>query len=354
MIVDMVRNDLGRIAAFETVATDSLYHIEKYPNAFQMTSTVTAETGASIGQILTALFPGASITGAPKIETMKIIRKLETTPRNIYTGTIGFAGPGRKAQFNIAIRTVLIDHKNTVAEYGTGGGIVADSEKESEFLESRTKARVLFVQNPSFDLLETMLWTPAEGFFLLDYHLKRLQNSAAYFDFTCNTDHILAQLEATVPAGTGQPQKVRLLLNRNGSVRIESETLAPPGGKSVIRLCISECRIDAADPMLYHKTTDRRIYDSALKEKSDCDDVILINQYSEITETSICNLIIESDAGKFTPALQCGLLPGTFRAWLLDRKHVKEKVITLEDLFNCRKIFLINSVRKWQEAELVL
>ncbi|MCB0294853.1 MAG: chorismate-binding protein, partial [Calditrichaeota bacterium] len=143
MIVDMIRNDFGRIAATGSVTVPSAYDIERYPTAWQMTSTVTARSSASPAQILAALFPCASITGAPKARTMAIIGELETTPRKLYTGSIGFFSPQRRAQFNVAIRTVLIDRRSSRAEYGVGGGIVWDSAADEEFAETRTKAKVL-------------------------------------------------------------------------------------------------------------------------------------------------------------------------------------------------------------------
>ena len=167
MIVDMIRNDLGRIAEIGTVQVPELFKIEKYPTLFQMTSVVQAKTKASITEIFSALFPCASITGAPKVSTMRIISELEHTPRNIYTGSIGFIAPNRKAQFNVAIRTAVIDNETGLAEYGVGGGIVWDSTNTDEYDEALLKAQVLTMgAQQEFSLLETLLWTPKEGYFL--------------------------------------------------------------------------------------------------------------------------------------------------------------------------------------------
>jgi len=168
MIVDMVRNDLGRIARPETVEVTRLWELEKYPSLFQLTSTVEADTDAQLPEIFSALFPCASITGAPKIRSSEIIADLEPQPRGVYTGAIGFVGPHRQARFNVAIRTIQIDRKLDLARYGTGGGIVWESSAEDEWLECRTKGLVLKSAQPDFDLLETLLWTPSEGYLLLD------------------------------------------------------------------------------------------------------------------------------------------------------------------------------------------
>jgi len=183
MIVDMIRNDLGRIAKVGSVQVPELFTVEKYSTLWQMTSTVQAKTSASLTQIFSALYPCASITGAPKVSTMRIISELETTPRKIYTGSIGYIAPNRKAKFNVAIRTALIDRETQTAEYGVGGGIVWDSTSTDEYAEALLKARVLTDETPQFALLETILWTPEEGFFLREKHVARLLDSADYFDF---------------------------------------------------------------------------------------------------------------------------------------------------------------------------
>ncbi|MBM4427144.1 MAG: aminodeoxychorismate synthase component I, partial [Chloroflexi bacterium] len=184
MIVDMIRNDIGRIAEIGSVHVPELFTIEKYPTLFQMTSTVRAKTKASVTEIFSALFPCASITGAPKISTMNIIAELETNPRRIYCGSIGYIAPNRKARFNVAIRTALVDKQNSTAEYGLGGGIVWDSTSADEYSEALLKARVL--TNPpqkEFSLFETLLWTPEEGYFLLERHVARMEDSADYFQY---------------------------------------------------------------------------------------------------------------------------------------------------------------------------
>ena len=215
MIVDMMRNDLGRIARSGSVKVDHLWDIERYRTLFQMTSTCSAQTDASLGEILTALFPSASITGAPKVRTMELISSLESSPRGIYTGAIGRVGPGRQAEFNVAIRTIHIDHERRHAEYGTGGGIVWDSVAEEEYRECLTKALVVTAPAPDFSLLETLLWDPESGFALLDRHLNRLQDSAAYFDRPCDRTEVTRLLDEAA-GGSTSPLRLRLLLDRHG------------------------------------------------------------------------------------------------------------------------------------------
>ncbi len=183
MIVDMIRNDIGRVSEIGSVSVPRLFDIERYPTLLQMTSTVVGRSSANIADIMAALFPCASITGAPKVSTMQHIAALESDPRGIYTGCIGYIAPGRRAQFNVAIRTVMIDRSRATAEYGVGGGIVWGSEVEGEYEECQTKARILTERRPKFKLLESILWTPEDGYFLLEEHLTRLGDSAQYFGF---------------------------------------------------------------------------------------------------------------------------------------------------------------------------
>jgi para-aminobenzoate synthetase/4-amino-4-deoxychorismate lyase len=353
MIVDMTRNDLGRISEAGSVKVESLYDIEKYQTILQMTSSVKAKTSASLSIILKSLFPAASVTGAPKYKTTEIIANIESTPRKIYTGCIGFVMPGRRAQFNVAIRTVLIDRKLSQAEYGVGGGIVWDSDAKEEYEESHSKMKVLTEIFPQFDLLETMLWTPSKGFFLLDYHLKRLKNSAEYFGFSFNKDLIRKKLDEISSKYLDNSYKTRLILEKNGQIIITSDIIEKKQTESPVKLSISKTHVNSTDPLLYHKTTNRQLYERAKNQHNDSDDVILINERNEITETSIFNIVIKQNEKYFTPDLSCGLLPGTFRAWLLDQNKMHEKIIHVNDLKKCDEIFVINSVRQWQKAVLI-
>ncbi len=222
MIVNMMRNDLGRIARVGSVRVSDLFRVERYPTLWQMTSCVSAETRAPLAEIFAAMFPCASITGAPKANTMRIIAETEIAPRQVYTGSIGLIAPGRRARFNVAIRTVLVDKDRQLAEYGVGGGVVWDSTPEGEYAECLLKARILTAHRPEFSLLESMLWTPEGGFWLLEEHLRRLMGSADYFDFPCNAEEIRAALNVLASGLPPQPHKVRLLIDRAGLVATEA------------------------------------------------------------------------------------------------------------------------------------
>ncbi|MDP5016693.1 MAG: chorismate-binding protein, partial [Dolichospermum sp.] len=300
MIVDMIRNDMGRVANINTVKVPSLFNVEKYPTVWQMTSTVTATTTASISEIMGALFPCASITGAPKTRTMQIIRELENTPRRIYTGCIGFISPQRQAQFNVAIRTVLIDQENNQAEYGVGGGIVWDSVSSDEYQECQIKAQVLTLNQPDFSLLETILWQPDDGYFILDYHLQRLQDSAIYFDFHIDINSIIAQLHQLTESFLNQDYKIRLLLDSDGEIVCQTIALSAVNNQKMIKLGLCSTPVDSSNIFLYHKTTNRQVYEIAKAAFPDCDDVLLWNERGEITETCIGNIVVDLNGELFT------------------------------------------------------
>jgi para-aminobenzoate synthetase / 4-amino-4-deoxychorismate lyase len=346
----MVRNDMARIAQTGSVAVSGMFRVEKYPTVWQMTSTVQAKTSAGLQELLRGLFPAASITGAPKIRTMQIINSLESTPRQIYTGTIGMYGPGRKAQFNVAIRTLLIDKQSQAAEYGVGGGIVWDSEAGEEWEETRTKARILYEQPKPFDLLETMRWTPAEGWFLLDQHLARLSRSAEYFSYPYDQTKLIERLTGAAANFSAEAQRVRLRLSRDGQITLEAQPLLQGANPTCIAL--ARLPVNTSDRFLYHKTTRRERYQQALAEMPGSPDVLLWNERGEVTESTIANVIVDLDGRRVTPPVDSGLLPGTYRAWLLETQQVVEAVVRLEDLKRCDSIFLANAVRGMWEVKL--
>ncbi len=357
MIVDMVRNDIGRIARIGSVQVPELFTVEKYPTLWQMVSTVTGETSAGLSDICQALFPPASITGAPKPRTMQIIAGLETTPRQVYTGCIGYYSSARQAQFNVAIRTVLLDQTTGLLEYGVGGGITWDSLDSAEFEECQTKAKILTVQIPSFSLLESLLWTAEEGYFLLEYHLARLSDAAAYFSYSLDLAAIRRRLVEQSGAFGPGAWKVRILVDECGQITIEAAALPLAEPQSRLRICLAPKPVDSSDPFLYHKTTHRRIYEQARASCPDeggrpWDDVLLWNERGEVTEACTSNILVELDGILYTPPVSCGLLPGTYRAWLLDMGNVKEKVVHIDDLPKCQRVYLINSVRKQREAQI--
>jgi len=349
MIVDMVRNDLGRVCLPGSVHVPELFRVERYPTLWQLTSLVRGRTLEPTAQVMAALFPAASITGAPKVRTMQIIQDLEVSPRRIYTGCIGVMSPGRRARFNVAIRTVLVDKTLGVAEYGVGGGIVWDSEPAAEFRETRIKARVLTAPKPEFQLLETMRWTRGEGIFLREEHLRRLEDSARYFGFDLDLPALREALEQEVVRADGVAGVLRLTLDRSGRWSLEHRPLPLP---SPCRAVLALSAVDE-DTFLFHKTTRRAVYDLARSQAPGADDVLLWNGRGEMTESTIASLVVELDGELLTPPLACGLLPGTMRARLLQEGRIRESVVRKEDLPRCTRLWLVNSVRGWRECGLL-
>jgi len=362
MIVDMIRNDIGRIAEAGSVETLSRFDVEKYPTVWQLTSTVKGEVKPrntqntrKLADVMKALFPCASITGAPKAKTMEIIRGLETSPRGVYTGAIGFIAPDGTAQFNVAIRTAVVDRMNGLVEYGIGGGIVWDSNPEDEYREAMSKAAILTKKIPQFQLLETMLWEDGE-IFLLERHLRRLAESADYFGFSCDVRKIRDHLRNL---RFEFPMRLRLLLNKDGAFEIQNfrHTCA-----SVNNLAVAKHPVDSGEVFLYHKTTNRAVYEKAssfAKATADkkagfpeADDVLLYNERGEVTESCIANVVVELDGRKITPPVSCGLLSGTFRDALFENGEIEEGLILLDDLPRADAIWLVNSVRKWRKVVL--
>lgn len=354
MVTDMLRNDMGRIAKPGSVAVTSLYDVVKYPTLWQMTSTVTAKTQATITEIFGALFPCASITGAPKASSMAIIAELEDSPRDVYTGAIGYFGPDRQAQFSVAIRTALVDKVSDSAVYGVGGGIVWDSEADDEYRECLSKAKVLAttVADTEFELLETLYWSSDDSYFLLDLHLQRLCDSAAYFDYAFDRRAIENELANAQSRFAGEKHRVRLLLNRAGDVSVTDTPLPADVNQTPKRVRLAAKPIDASNVFLYHKTTQRTIYEQALQSTGECDDVILWNMDGFVTESSRANVVVEIDGERVTPPVSCGLLGGTYRQSLLDRGEIGERAIHVDELVAAGKFVLINSVRGRMNASL--
>lgn len=353
MIVDMVRNDMGRVAVPGSVVVRDLYEVERYPTVWQMTSRVECRSMASFPEIFRALFPCASITGAPKVRTMHLIRSLETRPRGVYTGCAGFLAPGGKMQFNVAIRTVTIDKHAGKASYGVGSGVVWDSIHDAEHKECLLKANVLREETPEFELLETLLWEPGNGFFLVDEHLKRLLDSAEYFCFPVDEMDLRRRLDDLEATASGDPLRVRILLTRNGDITVESRDAEASTGENTWLVKFADNPVNKTDKFLYHKTTNRTVYNTARDACPQYDDVILWNTDGKVTESSIANIVIERGGRLITPPVSCGLLDGTFRRHLLKKGRIEEECIRIEDLANADRLFLINSVRKWIPARLV-
>ena len=351
MILDMVRNDLGRLAPPGEVKTEKICSLEKYPTVWQLTSTVTACSQATLAETFQALFPCASITGAPKAQTMQIIKATEGQPRNIYTGTFGWLAPGQKARFNVAIRTLLIDRQHNIGTYGVGAGITWDSDSHEEYKECLAKAEVLKQPLSDFALIETLRWTPKKGYFVLPEHLARLEASAEYFDFCFSDKKVIEHLLKVAKNFPARPQRVRLLLHKDGFLESTYLPLAATTSAPVkIRLAADP--VNTEDILLYHKTTRRQFYERCLAEAKDADEVVLWNERKEVTECCTANLVLELSGELLTPPLSSGVLPGTYREYLLSRGVLIERVLTIDDLRNCSQIYLVNAVRKWRQAVL--
>ena len=356
MIVDLLRNDLGRVAKIGSVEVTDLFTVETYRSVHQMTSGVRAELRADMGlqETLRALFPCGSVTGAPKVRAMEIIRELEAAPRGVYTGSMGHFTPHGDAQFNVGIRTVVLHGGR--GEMGIGSGVVADSKVESEFEECLLKAHFLTKADAPFELIETLRWERDEGFHLLERHLARLQSSAAHFGYPYSREAVIGALEGEVLRLQGNTYLVRLLLAEEGTLTVTSTAIELPAKGTVWRFVISDQRVDEKDPLFFHKTTRRQFYDREMERQkalTGCDEVIFLNKRGELTEGTRTTLFLELDGRLFTPALNCGLLPGTLREELLDlpRAAASEAIITPADLDRADRIYLGNSVRGLIRAE---
>jgi para-aminobenzoate synthetase/4-amino-4-deoxychorismate lyase len=358
MIVDLLRNDLGRVARDGSVAWSDVFDAERFETVWQLTSTIDAELrpGTTLVEVFRALFPCGSVTGAPKVRTMELIAELEGSERGVYCGTVGYVAPARasgpRARFNVAIRTVVCDTDDGSAVYGVGGGITWDSRADAEYDEVLAKARVLTARRPEFRLLESLRFDPDQGYRRLDEHIARLRGSAAYFGFAFDEASVRRSLDLAATRYVGKPVKVRLLLDRRGRV----ETGAAPLGPSPepVRLAVErEDRVDPNDVMLFHKTTVRDRFDDASRRHPDADDVVLVNDLGEVTESTRANLAARIDGRWWTPPLGAGLLPGCERAALLAEGTIEERTIRLEDLAAADAIAVLSSVRPWRQAVLV-
>jgi para-aminobenzoate synthetase / 4-amino-4-deoxychorismate lyase len=352
MIVDLLRNDAGRIAEFGSVHVPRLFEVERYPTVLQLTSTIEARLAAGTGlsRLFGALFPCGSVTGAPKVRTMEIIAALEDEPRGVYTGAIGFASPDETV-FAVAIRTLVLDPTRGTAELGVGSGITVDSDAAAEYRECLDKAAFVRMPVREFRLLETLRYDPGVGFTLLEEHLDRMESSAAYFSFGFDRPAAEQALEAAVSPGS-ESLRLRLLLDRSGRIEVERSPL-PTAAAPPLRLRIAAEPVDSRDPLLYHKTTAREPYDRRRAACGDCDEALLVNERGELTEGCTTNLLVELDGRWWTPPLPAGLLPGVYRRYLLERGEVEERTLTPDDLQRATRIRMINSVRGAVEGELL-
>jgi para-aminobenzoate synthetase/4-amino-4-deoxychorismate lyase len=371
MIVDLLRNDLGRVAAFGSVEVPALWELERYPTVWQLTSTVRARLEVrreplGLADLFAALFPCGSVTGAPKPSTMGLIARLEPSVRGVYCGAVGYVAPPDRpglrnppeACFGVAIRTAVVDRTHRVAIYGTGGGITWDSDSSAEWAEQVAKATLLTRTSATrpFSLLETMRYEPkgtcaASPVVNLKGHLRRLCSSAHYFGFPFSAELARRHLASAV-AGANSPLRVRLRLEPTGALSAEAEPFERGQG-SPLRLALDEEPVDHLDPMLCHKTTRRAPYDLRAARHPDADDVILVNDRGEVTETTRANLLVLLEGRWWTPPLDCGLLPGIERARLLTRGMVAERVIGVAALHRAESLATVSSLRGWRAATLV-
>ncbi|WP_228445799.1 aminodeoxychorismate synthase component I [Terricaulis silvestris] len=346
MIVDLLRNDISRLAKRGSVHVSELFKVETYPTLHTLTSTVKAEIEDKYDavDVLRTLFPCGSITGAPKIRAMEIIDELETDERGAYTGSIGWMAPDGSAEFNVAIRTIAIDGAR--AEVGLGAAVVADSTLDGEWEECRTKGAFITANAPAFDLIETMRFEPGAGVSWIELHLARLEASARTFGFGFDAAGIRDAIAAAI-AGAA-PSVVRLLLGADGLPRIELKPLPafPAAGASV---AVAPLPVDARDFRLRHKTTLRDFYDDA-RAGSDADEVVFLDGEGFVTEGSFTNVFVERDGMLVTPPLMRGLLPGVLRADLIASGRAREGDLRAADLG--RGFFVGNAVRGLVAARL--
>ncbi len=353
MIVDLLRNDLSRVARIGSVEVPALFDLERYETVWQLTSTVSAELrpGIALVDVFSALFPCGSVTGAPKVAAMRMIDQIETQPRGIYCGAIGWVGPqpdgdcSIQAQFSVAIRTAAIDTDSRRLTYGTGGGITWDSDPHAEDDEAVAKAAVLRATRAAFDLYTTAL-IDADGMRHRDLHLDRLASSAAYFGFPFDRDRAL-QLIAAVD-GSQIAQRVRLLLGRSGEMRLEQRDIEQV--PSEVRLAVAELRVGNDDPFLCHKTTRRETHERARAEHPEVDDTLIVNTADEVVETTVANVLYRRGDRWFTPPLASGCLDGVGRRALLDAGEIGERVLLLSELASCDELQVVSSLRGRRRA----
>ncbi len=343
MIVDLLRNDLGRVAEIGSVHVEDLFAVETYPTLHTMVSTVKArlKQGSDVATIVRALFPCGSITGAPKIRAMEIIRELETSRRGVYCGAIGVFAPDGSARFNVAIRTLTI--RDGEGELGIGGAVVQDSASGAEYDECLLKARYYEAARRPLELIETLRWSPDEGFVRRDLHLMRMARSAAVFGMAFDREEALRTLVSTVDAE--HDLRLRLTLNESSEFRCT----AAPLGKAQTRwtYAISPRRVQSGDALARHKTNWREFWDdehARLSRETGCDETIFLNERGEIAEGSRSNIFVQRGNVLLTPPLSAGILDGCLRRELLDQGKCREALLTLSDLEK-GEVFLGNSLR---------
>jgi para-aminobenzoate synthetase/4-amino-4-deoxychorismate lyase len=333
------------------VHVPELFAVERYRTVLQMTSTIAAELRSDCGllDIFRALFPCGSVTGAPKIQTMRIIDALETSPREVYCGAIGVVEPGGDCTFSVPIRTLWVDCERAIAEYGVGSGITADAVIDDEAAELAAKALVLQMQWPEFALIETLRLEDG-ALVRLERHLARMAASCSYFGRPFPADalrHDLQGLAALHPAGR---LRVRIVLHEDARYAIESEPLAAAVSAVTPSVTLGREPVDASDVFLFHKTTQRGVHERACAAQPDAFDVLLWNRHGRITEFTRGNVVVQIDGELRTPPRTDGLLAGCLRAELLAAGTIVEREIHCHDLARAERIWFVNSLRGWLEV----
>jgi para-aminobenzoate synthetase/4-amino-4-deoxychorismate lyase len=349
MIVDLVRNDLSRVARPGSVTAGQLFSVEAWPTVWQMTSTISCRTndGVNLREVFRALFPCGSVTGAPKAAAMSAIRALEASPRGVYCGAVGALMPGGEALFSVGIRTPVINAKAGSAECGIGSGITLDSDANLEHEEWLAKQVFLMQSCPEYELLETLRLHQGR-YWLLRGHMKRLAKSAHALGFDFDEAVITQALQSHARLHHDGNWRVRLMLAPAGKARIETLPLDVPAldthsGAPLIAL--ASAPIPSTNPWLRHKTTRREIYSGLASQQAGIFDTLLHNERGELTEFTRGNLVVELGGRLLTPPADCGLLPGVYRDVLLARKVIREGIVRIDGLAHANRIWFINSVR---------
>jgi para-aminobenzoate synthetase/4-amino-4-deoxychorismate lyase len=345
MIVDLLRNDLGRVAQIGSVEVGDLFTVETYPTLHTMVSTVRAKVkrGVGVSGIVRAIFPCGSVTGAPKIRAMEIIHDLETSARGIYCGAIGYFAPDGSAHFNVAIRTLTIEGGR--GELGIGGAVVQDSSSRGEYDECLLKARYYETARRPIGLIETLRWEPDAGFLRIEKHLARMARSAAVFGLPFDADEARGALAGAV-SDARATQRVRLTLDEAGV--FDCTAVALGAAQSVWGYAISRERTSSGDVLLQHKTTWREMYDGEVAwaaKREGADEVIFLNERGEVTEGSRSNVFVRIDGALRTPPLSAGVLDGVLRRELLEQGACVEAALTRDDLARADEVLLGNSLR---------
>ncbi|MBK8210700.1 MAG: aminodeoxychorismate synthase component I [Rhodospirillales bacterium] len=347
MIVDLLRNDLSRLARPGDVRVTDLFTIETYRSLHQMTSGIEATLRPVVGlsALLRALFPCGSVTGAPKIRAMQIIHDLERKPRGVYCGAIGLLAPNGDAFFNVAIRTLVL-RPDGRGEMGIGSGVIFDSDADAEYDECLLKAEFLVRSEPPLRLVETLRWQADVGYVLLERHLARLAASAAWFVLPYDDLEVRSALSLAARSFAREPMRVRLLLDEDGEASVTTQPL-PQSCDKALRWRFATQAVSMRDPFLYHKTTRRPLYDAELAgaRAAGCDEVLFCNERGELTEGAWTNLFVRRAGRLLTPPVACGLLDGTLRRELLDTGAAEEAVLRAEELKDAEAVLFGNSVR---------